>query len=154
MTFSSVSVRADETISQLSYPRKSENAIPPGDFSVYLSNWPCAKALAPRAASATAATPSDNRRLRFMLRPFLIGEISPLEHSGKSEDLLDDVNRPIGANLPHADGEQTVEERVLGRRRFETWRCAQIAVRVIAHPPERHVNQRAVVSLERDAQIE
>ncbi len=37
ITLSTWSVRAEETIAQSSYPLKSENAIPPGDFSEYLS---------------------------------------------------------------------------------------------------------------------
>src|SRR5438552_4210123 len=37
ITLSTSSVRADETTAQSSYPLKSENAIPLGDFSEYLS---------------------------------------------------------------------------------------------------------------------
>ena len=37
MTLSTSSVRAEETPAQSSYPVKSENAIPLGDFSEYLS---------------------------------------------------------------------------------------------------------------------
>ena len=37
ITFSTSSVRAEETTDQSSYPLKSENAIPLGDFSEYLS---------------------------------------------------------------------------------------------------------------------
>ena len=43
ITLSTSSVRAEETTDQSSYPLKSENAIPLGDFSEYLSlSWPCA----------------------------------------------------------------------------------------------------------------
>src|SRR4029079_11162056 len=38
ITFSTSSVRAEETTAQSSYPLKSENAIPLGDFSEYLSS--------------------------------------------------------------------------------------------------------------------
>src|SRR5208337_5594965 len=49
ITLSTSSVRAEETTDQSSYPLKSENAIPPGDFSEYLS---CAESAAtPRTAS-------------------------------------------------------------------------------------------------------
>ena len=43
ITFSTSSVRAEETTDQSSYPLKSENAIPPGDISEYLSIFffPC-----------------------------------------------------------------------------------------------------------------
>ena len=37
ITFSTSSVRAEETTDQSSYPPKSENAMPLGDFSRYLS---------------------------------------------------------------------------------------------------------------------
>src|SRR5712672_4493214 len=37
ITLSTSSVRAEETTAQSSYPLKSENAIPLGDFSEYLS---------------------------------------------------------------------------------------------------------------------
>src|SRR5580704_12087428 len=53
MTLSISSVRAEETTDQSSYPLKSENAIPLGDFSKYLS---CAKtAVATRTASTATA---------------------------------------------------------------------------------------------------
>src|SRR5882762_4194874 len=53
ITLSTSSVRAEETTDQSSYPLKSENAIPLGDFSEYLS---CAQtAVLPRTASAAAA---------------------------------------------------------------------------------------------------
>src|SRR5689334_3605491 len=42
ITFSTSSVRAEETTDQSSYPLKSENAIPLGDFSEYLSTLVCA----------------------------------------------------------------------------------------------------------------
>ena len=43
ITLSLSSVWAEETTAQSSYPLKSENAIPLGDFSEYLSlSWLCA----------------------------------------------------------------------------------------------------------------
>src|SRR5580704_4182451 len=42
ITLSTSSVRAEETTAQSSYPLKSENAIPSGDFSEYLSCASCA----------------------------------------------------------------------------------------------------------------
>src|SRR5258708_10464142 len=41
ITFSTSRARAEETTAQASYPQKSENAIPLGDFSEYVS---CAEA--------------------------------------------------------------------------------------------------------------
>src|SRR4030088_954983 len=53
ITLSTSSVRAEETTAQSSYPLKSENAIPLGDFSEYLS---CAStAVPPRRASTAVA---------------------------------------------------------------------------------------------------
>ena len=68
-----------------------------------------------------------------------------------SEDFFDDVNRPIGADFPDANGDQAIEEGVLRRGRFETWRRAEIVVRVVPHAGERHVNQGPVVGFECDA---
>src|SRR6204780_215410 len=52
ITLSTSSVRAEETTDQSSYPRKSENAIPLGDFSEYFSwFWLCAQ----RAAAKRTA---------------------------------------------------------------------------------------------------
>src|SRR6202453_4520843 len=57
ISLSTSSVRAQEATDQSSYPLKSENAIPLGDFSKYLSlSWPCAKrTTAPKTASAATA---------------------------------------------------------------------------------------------------
>src|SRR4051794_23825545 len=54
MTLSTSSVRAEDTTAQSSYPLKSENAIPLGDLSEYLS---CAwAAVVPTTASIAALT--------------------------------------------------------------------------------------------------
>src|SRR5271155_2853174 len=59
ITLSISSCRAEEAADQSSYPLKSENAIPLGDISEYLSFslfWPCAKtAAAPRTPSTATA---------------------------------------------------------------------------------------------------
>src|SRR3984957_11952683 len=57
ITLSLSSVWAEETSDQTSYPRKSENAIPPGDTNEYLPLfWPSARrTTAPRTASAATA---------------------------------------------------------------------------------------------------
>src|SRR5437773_7377361 len=70
ITLSTSSVRAEETTAQSSYPLKSENAIPLGDFSEYLS---CAyTSVAPRTASTAVAIAIVSLLLRFMADPFLI----------------------------------------------------------------------------------
>ena len=42
--------------------------------------------------------------------------------SRTSENLLDDMNRPVRANLPNADCKETIEERVLRCGSLETHR--------------------------------
>src|SRR6476620_2918701 len=64
ITLSTSSVRAEETTAQSSYPLKSENAIPLGDFSAYLS---CAEsAVAPMTASTAVAIAIGSLAWRFM----------------------------------------------------------------------------------------
>src|SRR5262245_8132470 len=70
ITLSTSSVRADETTDQSSYPLKSENAIPLGETSEYLS---CADiaALPPTTASAMAkVAPAATRKRRESERGF------------------------------------------------------------------------------------
>src|SRR5207237_7390728 len=70
ITLSTSSVRAEETTAQSSYPLKSENAIPLGDFSEYLS---CADmAVPPRAASDAETIPSATTLLLFMTCSFIL----------------------------------------------------------------------------------
>src|SRR5262245_29519645 len=64
ITLSTSSVRAEETTAQSSYPLKSENAIPLGDFSEYLS---CAALISPKAASNPAIITEDG--ILVMARP-------------------------------------------------------------------------------------
>src|SRR5260370_1151878 len=63
ITLSTSSVRAEETTDQSSYPLKSENAIPLGDCSEYLS---CAEMT---AAPTTASTAAANAIVSLLLRP-------------------------------------------------------------------------------------
>src|SRR5882724_11402925 len=69
MTLSTSSVRAEETTDQSSYPLKSENAIPLGDFSEYLS---CAYTV-PTTARAAVAIAMMNLLLRVIADPSLSG---------------------------------------------------------------------------------
>src|SRR5262245_6446090 len=64
------------------------------------------------------------------------------------------MNRALRANLPDADCKETIEKRVLRRGGLEAGRRTKIAVRVVAHAGERHMNEAAVVGLERDSQVE
>src|SRR3954451_5884267 len=63
ITFSTSSVRAEETTDQSSYPLKSENAIPLGDFSLYLSGEvstdPADTAIETTSAAQPASAPTD-----------------------------------------------------------------------------------------------
>src|SRR5438093_9035040 len=64
------------------------------------------------------------------------------------------MNRALGAKLRAADGKETIEESVLRRGGLKTWHRTEVVVRIVAHAGKRHVNQLAVVGLERDPQIE
>src|ERR1700730_1751136 len=67
IALSTSSVRAEETSDQSSYPLKSENAIPLGDFSEYFSCAPTTAA--PSTASIAAAVKIEGLPLRFMADP-------------------------------------------------------------------------------------
>src|ERR1700726_718409 len=78
ITLSTSSVRAEETTAQSSYPLKSENATPSGDFSAYLS---CAQTAAPPSAASTAVARAIlDLLLLFMADPFLIVVDRTLRH--------------------------------------------------------------------------
>src|SRR4029453_17266273 len=70
ITLSTSSVRAEETTAQSSYPLKSENAIPLGDFNEYLSSAALAAAGMPRTTEISMAIAS--LLLRFMGDAFLV----------------------------------------------------------------------------------
>src|SRR5437762_2987052 len=69
ITLSTSSVRAEETTDQSSYPLKSENAIPLGDFNEYLSNFSCAYAAIAATAAMPVAIPIVSLLFRFMADP-------------------------------------------------------------------------------------
>src|SRR5207245_10858649 len=70
ITLSTSSVRAEETTAQSSYPLKSENAIPLGDFSEYLS---CAEMAVPiRTTSGTETIPIASMLLRVITCSLLL----------------------------------------------------------------------------------
>src|SRR5580693_7075680 len=74
-----------------------------------------------------------------------------------SEDLFDHVNRPAIADLAGTNGKKPVQEGVLRVSRLEAWERPEIrrSIRsVIAYAFERHVNERPVVRLQRDPQVE
>src|SRR5215472_17329658 len=74
-----------------------------------------------------------------------------------SENLFDHVNRPVGANLPAADGEHAVQEGILRFGSLEARRRAKVGSSwraVVTDALEGHVDESAVVSLQRDAKVE
>src|ERR1700681_2633677 len=81
----------------------------------------------------------------------LSGTVDP--HTS-SENLLDGVDRPVSMTFPDTHRQQAIEERVLRRGRLEARQRAKIVVRVVAHASECHMDQRAVVGLERHPEIE
>src|ERR1700674_9624 len=86
------------------------------------------------------------------------------------EDLVDRVNRPRRPTIARGDSDQSVQERILRRARFEPGRGPEVVLGRIdgfasrerrqylrgtmAEPEGRHADQGAVVGLERDSQIE
>src|SRR5438046_6549627 len=64
------------------------------------------------------------------------------------------MNRPVSVAFPNTHREEAIEERVLWGGSLEAWQRAEIVVRVVAHASECHMDQRAVVGLERHPEIE
>src|SRR5258706_2407144 len=87
-----------------------------------------------------------------------------------SEDLFDRVDRPRRLAVARGGREEAIEEGILGSPRVEARRRPKVVFRgiyrfaacerrehlrwAVPEPERRHVNQRAVVRLERDAQVE
>src|ERR1700719_1658733 len=71
-----------------------------------------------------------------------------------SENLLDGVDWPVSVTFPDTHREQAIEERVLRRGRLEARQGTEIVARVVAHASECHMDQRAVIGLERHPEIE
>src|SRR5215468_1054408 len=74
-----------------------------------------------------------------------------------SQDLLDQVNRSFRAKLRRADGQHSVQEGVLRRGSLEAGRGAEVRTTgssVVADTLEGHVDERGVVGLKRDSQID
>src|SRR5437660_1574792 len=71
-----------------------------------------------------------------------------------SKNLLDRVNGPVRTNFSYADGQQTIEERVLRCSALKKRHGAKVVVRVVPHASECHVDQGTVISLKRGAQVE
>src|SRR5258706_15950180 len=79
------------------------------------------------------------------------------------------MNRPIGRSFTSTDGDDAIQEGVCVRRGFESRHGSKVVVggiddlstaeggdyvgRTMAHALKRHVNQRMVVCLQRDAQV-
>src|SRR5262249_15592377 len=73
------------------------------------------------------------------------------------ENLVNHVNRTVGTNLSRSNGEEPVQERVFRRGSLETWQRAKVGsscCSVVTDALERHVDECAVVGLERHAQVE
>src|SRR5262245_1095391 len=67
ITLSTSSVRAEETTDQSSYPLKSANAMPDGDFSEYLSSLSCAQTATAARVAILLVIPIVSLLVRFML---------------------------------------------------------------------------------------
>src|SRR6476620_4323095 len=71
MIAATLSFRLNATACQPSYPRNSENANPPGTFTVYLSRADIAKP--PKTTSHTVAIPMINMLFRLIAAPPVLG---------------------------------------------------------------------------------
>src|SRR5262249_20121581 len=87
-----------------------------------------------------------------------------------SEYLVDPVNCSVRTSFTDTDGDDAIQECVLFRRGFEPRHRSEIVARGIddlstaesgdrigramSQPLKRHLNQRVIVGLERDAQVE
>src|SRR4051812_1483250 len=110
ITLRTSSVRAEETTAQSSYPLKSENAIPLGDVSEYLS---CASTVVPpRKASTAVAIAIVSLPLCFMDDPFLTRQkldapadkleiCNATDGCGRSHDGALTAARPQGIRSTH-----------------------------------------------------
>src|SRR5262245_23967344 len=75
----------------------------------------------------------------------------------RSEELFDYMNRSVGANLADTDGKQPVQEGILRFGCLEARQCTKVGSgwrSVVTNALERHVDEGAVISLQRDAQVE
>src|SRR2546422_8440979 len=87
-----------------------------------------------------------------------------------SEDLVDPVHRSARARLPNTDGDDAIQERVCFRRGLEPRQGSKVVARgvddlstaeggnsvsrAMAQPLKGHVDQRMIVRLQRDAQVQ
>src|SRR4029077_4260684 len=69
-----------------------------------------------------------------------------------SQDLLDSVHRSFGASFPNTDADNAIQERVGLRRGLESRQRSEVVA--VTQPLKGHVNQRTIVCLERDAQVQ
>src|SRR5262249_12413788 len=95
---------------------------------------------------------------------------APPRYFNASQDLVDPVNRSVRASLTDTDGDDPIQECVSLRRGFESRKRAKVVGcgidhlsaaergncigRAMAQPLKPHVDQRPVVGLERDPQVE
>ena len=72
----------------------------------------------------------------------------------RSEELFDHVNRSLGANLSGANAKQSIQEGVPRFGRLEAGHCTKVGSTwrsIVTDALERHVDDGAVVGLQRDA---
>src|SRR5262245_46875835 len=109
----------------------------------------------PQSSADSSCTANAERNL-FLIRPAPSKRNRAKAGALDSEELFDYVNRSLGANLGGADGNQPVQEGILRFGRFEArhgtkvggWRA------VVTNALECHVDEGAVVGLQRDAEVE
>src|SRR5437667_8638824 len=86
-----------------------------------------------------------------------------------SQDLVESVHRSVGASLANTNGDDAIQECVCFRRGLESRHCSKVVTRgiddlstaergdhvwrAVTQPLKRHIDQRMIVCLQRDAQI-
>src|SRR5437762_2402320 len=93
-----------------------------------------------------------------------------LRYRTSSQDLVDSVHRSVGASFANTNGDDAIQECVCFRRRLESRHCSKVVTRwiddlptaergdhvrrAVTQPLKGHIDQRMIVGLQRDAQIQ
>jgi len=112
-----------------------------------------------RTKGRARAILQSSRRARPRAAPECGQRVGQSGHSAdhlrqRSENLFDYVRRPARADLAGTYGQHSIQECILGRGGLEPRERVKIRTCVITYTREGHVDERAVVGLEGDPEIE
>src|SRR6185437_4647721 len=77
---------------------------------------------------------------------------APCQRGAPSQDLLDPVHRAVGASFTNTDADDAIQEGIGLRRGLESRQRSKVVA--MTQPLKRHVDQRMIVCLQRDAQVQ